>query len=370
MKRSFPFALVACIGLVFGLSTAVSQERAPLHPLEPSDTSSPRATLTSFVDSCNELFDLAQEQERTAGSASKFLPAAERIKDCLDLSALPSELRDSIGGESAIYLKEVLDRIEFPPDEAIPGAEALANAADVEKFARWQIPHTRLAIVRVQEGPRRGAYLFSIDTVRQAAKFYAAAKQLPYRTDGPKVSPGFYDLYVSLTKRQPTLSADTSSPRGTLTLFLDVTNELFEVIRTNEHLDRSDPQHLPTVMRIFSCLDLSQLPEFSRDYYAGEAAICLKEVLDRVELPPAEKIPGAENIEPADGSERLTRWQIPKTQITIARVEEGPRRGEYLFTPGTVKRAVELYEKVKKQDRKSTRLNSSHTDISRMPSSA
>ncbi len=349
MKSTFHFALVSCICLVVGHSAAMAQERAPLHPLEPSDTLTPRATLTSFIDSCNELYNLAKAEERTADFTSKFLPASERILDCLDLSALPSELRDSIGVESAVYLKEVLDRIELPPDDEIHDAAAIEAATKSEEFSRWQIPHTRLVIIRVQEGPHRGAYLFSPETVRQAAKFYTAAKQLPYRTEGPKVSRDFYDTYILLTKRQPTLLADTSSPRGTLTLFLNSTNELFDFIRKQKRFDRNDPEHVPKVMRIFSCLDLSELPEFSRDYYASEAAVCLKEVLDRVVLPPAEEIPGAENIETAVGSETLVRWQIPKTQITIAKVQEGPRRGEYLFTPGTVKRAVELYEKAKKQ---------------------
>jgi len=348
MKSIFNFVLVSCIGLVLGHSVAMGQEGAPLHPLEPSDTSSPRATLRSFIDSCNELYDLAKTDEKTADLTSKFLPSGQRILDCLDLSALPIELRDSIGVETAVYLKEVLDRIELPPDKEIPDAAAIETASKSEEFSRWQIPHTRLVIVRVQKGPHQGAYLFSSDTVRQAAKFYTAAKHLPYRREGPKVSQEFYDIYVSFTKRQPALLADTSSPRGTLTLFLNSTNELFEVIRKQKHLDRSDPEHLPKIMRILSCLDLSALPEFSRDSYAAEAAVCLKEVLDRTALPSPEGIPGAENIGATGGSETLLRWQIPKTQITIARVQEGPRRGEYLFTPGTVKRAVELYEKAKK----------------------
>ena len=91
-------------------STSVAE--AP-HPLEPSDTSSPRATLTSFIDSCNEFHNLVKTGAQTDGVTSQFLAATERILDCLDLSELPNELRDSIGVESAVYLKEVLDRIEL-----------------------------------------------------------------------------------------------------------------------------------------------------------------------------------------------------------------------------------------------------------------
>ena len=46
---------------------------------------------------------------------SEILPTAERVLDCLDLSELPKELRYTAGIESALFLKEVLDRVELPP---------------------------------------------------------------------------------------------------------------------------------------------------------------------------------------------------------------------------------------------------------------
>ena len=75
-------------------------------------------------------------------------------------------------------------------------------------------------------------------------------------------------------------------------------------------------------------------------------AVCLKEILDRVSLPPWEEIPGTEDIEKAGGFEKLSHWRIPGTRITIARVEEGPHRHEYLFSPGTVERAVTYFKQV------------------------
>ncbi|WP_197532718.1 mechanosensitive ion channel family protein [Symmachiella macrocystis] len=288
---------------------------------------------------------MADTEKTAADFNTKVLPASERIMDCLDLSALPGELRDTAGIESAVYLKEVLDRVKLPEEDDIPGA----TTADGKPLSRWRIPGTRLSIVRVQDGSQEGAYLFSPEMVRQAAKIYRAAEQLPYRKDGPKVSPRFYDRYVALTKRQPTLTADTSSPRGTLTLFLDTINQISEMIRAEKHIDRTDPKFLPLVTQVYRCLDLSEIPEYSRDYYAGEAAVCLKEILDRVTVPPPEEIPGPENLQAMEGGEPLVRWQVPNTKITIARVAEGPQRGEYLFTVGTVQRAAEMYEEVKSQ---------------------
>jgi len=54
----------------------------------------------------------------------------------------------------------------------------------------------------------------------------------------------------------------------------------------------------------------------------------LKEVLDRIALPPVESIPDAQMMAKAD----FKRWTIPGTEIQIAQVKTGPRAGEYLFT--------------------------------------
>jgi MscS family membrane protein len=170
-----------------------------------------------------------------------------------------------------------------------------------------------------------------------------------YRTDGRKVSRGLYDNYVAATKKKPSLTADTSSPRGTLSLFLDTCNELHERTEKDRYLDRSSPAFHELGTRIISCLDTSQLPEFSREYFDAEAAVCLKEILDRIPLPSAEEIPGIESVEALDGSEALLRWQIPHTQIVIAKVREGPRRGEFLFSTDTVSRAPEIYRKTLSQ---------------------
>ncbi len=304
--------------------------------------------MNSLIGSCNELHQLIQAGPITDERASDILPTTERILDCLDLSELPKELRNTAGIESALFLKEVLDRIELPADEDIPhGADTESTAS--EPLLSWQIPRTRIAITRVDAGSQRNAYLFSPETVRRAAEFYRMVKPLPYRTDGRGVSPGLYDAYVAATKKTPSQTADTSSPRGTLTLFLDSCNEFHEAITKERYFDRSNLDYLPLAQRIISCLDSSQLPEYSREYFDAEAAVCLKEVLDRIRLPSAEEIPGIETLDTTDGSEALVRWQVPRTQIVIAKMQEGPRRGEFLFSSETVLRAPEMYRKVLSQ---------------------
>ncbi len=337
--------IAAVLLLVFISAAGRSQETAPLHPLAPSDTSSPAATVASLIDACNRLHSLINDENFSVQQIDELLPTTARILDCLDLSELPNDLRTTAGIESALFLKEVLDRIELPAEDEIPGSDDL-ELQDGQPLLRWQIPNTRIAIARMELGPDRDAYLFTPGTVRRAAQDYRMVKALPYRTVGGAVSPALHDQYVALTKQAPTQSGDTSSPRGTLTLFLDSCNELHQVISQTRYFDRSNPEFELLAERILSCLDTSQLPEFTRDYFDAESAVCLKEILDRVPLPPIEEIPGIESVETADGNEALVRWQIPRTQIVISKIQDGPRRGEFTFSAETVLRAPALYRKV------------------------
>ena len=90
-------------------------------------------------------------------------------------------------------------------------------------------------------------------------------------------------------------------------------------------------------------LDLSELPPAMVDESARRLAIQLKEVLDRIDLPPIESIPDAQTMAAAE----FKRWTLPNSEIQIRRVETGPRAGEYLFTPGTLSRLPEFYAKAK-----------------------
>jgi MscS family membrane protein len=148
--------------------------------------------------------------------------------------------------------------------------------------------------------------------------------------------------------------ADTSSPRATLETFIESCNDFYHLLEADRHFDRRSPHHRPRVRRILDCLDTSELPDYARDDRASEAAVCLKEILDRVALPTFDEIPDVEAIEAAGGPESLSRWHIPGTRITIARVEEGPQKHEYLFTPGTIERARDRYEEIKQLDYRTT----------------
>lgn len=177
------------------------------NPLAPPNASSPRATLTTFLGNVQAAYRIklaAREAYFESGrllasdSVLRMSQRAARLIDRavghLDLSELPPRLREDLGIESAILLKEVLDRIALPPPEAVPGAaeiEAL-ELGRLEPF-RWRIPGTDLDIARVTEGPRTGEFLFSPQTVARIAADYEKVRALPYRSGA---SEGLYAIYV------------------------------------------------------------------------------------------------------------------------------------------------------------------------------
>lgn len=177
------------------------------HPLEPADTSSPRSTLRSFLDNCNEVYAtiLAGERQSADGGVSESQLAANILR-CLDLSQEPDYLRVYAGRRAAVFLKEVLDRIELPPFDDVPDAAGMHAAFEETGVWRWRLPHTEIEIARVTEGPRLGEYLFTPQTVARADLFYEEVEDLPYRTRGPAVTEGFVTWFLS-EPRSPAIAA-------------------------------------------------------------------------------------------------------------------------------------------------------------------
>ena len=178
---------------------------APLvkNPLKTPDTSSPQATLRSFVDNVNKVHQIimaAHEQSQQesgllySDSVSKQITEGKiifrRAQYCLDLSKVPQRLKKDRGIEGTLLLKEILDRIQLPSYDQIPDAETVEN----EGLSRWTIPGTEINIVKVEEGPKAGKFLFSPDTVKRLKEFYKRVEHLPYQANATE---GFYQFYIS-----------------------------------------------------------------------------------------------------------------------------------------------------------------------------
>lgn len=172
---SLCLSLVLTLGIAphgFALDEYVS-------PLEPADTSSPRATFESF----RKNFERAYRDFYRLNEFSLFnRPAQVRALRTLDSSKLPPAQARRLSAEVTILLNEVLDKVKLPPYEEIPDAAAMRELPSGEP-RKWRVPDTEITIELIEEGPRQGEYLFSSDTVRRAHEFYDRARNLPYQPD-------------------------------------------------------------------------------------------------------------------------------------------------------------------------------------------
>jgi len=159
-------------GLLLLLAAAAPAWAQTANPLEPVDTSSPRATLASFLGEMNEAIDLYR---KGGDRAAARLEVADAVR-CLDLSEVPPTIVDTVGFETALRLKEVLDRLQVPAGRRVPDAAQMEEALT----GAWTIPETPIAIAQVAEGPRAGEYLFTPETVARSEEFYARVRELPY----------------------------------------------------------------------------------------------------------------------------------------------------------------------------------------------
>jgi MscS family membrane protein len=165
-SRTVTCLLLLCM---FGDSAGAAQD---LHPLAPPDTSSPRATLKTFLNEMNKVVHAYK-----AGHRDEAVAYVQRAARCLNLEKQPAALRYMMGFYSTLYLEEILDRIEIPPDDEIPDAKAFRT----EKISSWTIPYTEITIALVKDESPVDHFLFSSDTVRNAQQYYFKVKNLPYK---------------------------------------------------------------------------------------------------------------------------------------------------------------------------------------------
>ena len=166
------------------------------HPLLPADTSSPRATLNSFMENCTSAYGLLSAEGRSTESEEVRAESRDlirRIMRCMDLNEIAEFRRDNTGKEAAVTLKEVLDRIELPKERNIPDLKEMTSE-DGTLIDSWTIPNTEITFTLVKEGPRKGSYLFCADTVNRSAEFYTRVKKLPYKKGATE---GFATTYLT-----------------------------------------------------------------------------------------------------------------------------------------------------------------------------
>jgi len=171
-----------CFSLLLALAFPVLGNEEE-HPLLPADISSPRATLNSFMESCETAYHLLKTEGRDMADAKARIEIREAIrnlKHCMDLSEIAEFRRENSAKEAAVALKEVLDRIEVPKEKHIPDLKMMTNE-DGSLIERWTIPNTEITFQLIKEGARKGSYQFSSDTVARAGEFIQRVDHLPYK---------------------------------------------------------------------------------------------------------------------------------------------------------------------------------------------
>ncbi|MCB1855582.1 MAG: mechanosensitive ion channel [Halieaceae bacterium] len=339
------------------------------YPLRPADTSSPRDTLQTFLADSTTALDAWRLGAVSLASAR----ALERALDTLDFSATPYSNSYVVRQQRMLLLREVLDRIAIPPEDVIPGDSEVATAGITE----WALPDTPITIVRLEDGPRAGEFLFSADTVEQLDRLYRKARELPYKAGALA---GIYDAWEDSSQTPDALEraararlrqVDTSSPRSTLMGFLDSVNRAYALVKeadakllskppamTQSEALKIEAQAQSLLQRAVMTLDLGQVPNALREDVGIETVLALKEIFDRRQLPPLDSIPDAKDVAEARRSSSglfppstgPLYWRFPDTEIEIVQIVEGEKQGQFLFSADTVSKVKGYYEKVRDLD--------------------
>lgn len=151
------------------------------YPLRTADTTSPRDTLRSFIREMKDGLQAWKNNEDRAAYVEPLLRASQT----LDVSELGTYRQRPAMLVKVTLLNEILDRIEVPPYDQIPGDQQVAENG----ISKWTVPNTNITIEKIEDGPDAGKFLFSKETVRQLKTFYEKSRHLPYKTGA------YVDLY-------------------------------------------------------------------------------------------------------------------------------------------------------------------------------
>ena len=199
--------LFLCAILVFlaGVALAAAEEAltgTDLDLIGPPDLSSPRATLTTLRTSVEQAYDILEQAYDEHRADPGFFTSPEvsekiqrvdlllrRAVATLDLDQVPAVNRKKTGTETVLLLKEILDRLPTIKVEAVPDAETV-KANDLKA---WHLPNTNLEIVKAENGPKAGEFVFSADSVANAHELYDTVRAYAERPDS---RPDLYQFYT------------------------------------------------------------------------------------------------------------------------------------------------------------------------------
>lgn len=335
------------------------------NPLRTPDTSSPRDTLMSFLTESEIMVEGLMEG--TIRTNRQQYHAYTNLISLLDFNTTADGHFRPVINERIVMLYEVLSRVNMPPLEQIPGDNEIAE----KELHDWRIPGTKITLERHREGSRNGEFLFSASTVQQIPLYYDLVKELPVQSG---FVTGVYERYINSLKvdskhlgllRDRLKPVETESPQSVIQGLMENVNAAYSLVMETEAAIGSKPPTMSIeeareveheanqfLERAAATLDLSQTAKSTKQDLGLETVLLLKEIIDRIGLPPLDMIPDSNMIDSerqrrGDSFSGPIRWKYPGTNIEIVEIMEGGRQGQFLFSSESVATIKEFYETIK-----------------------
>ncbi|GHC04096.1 mechanosensitive ion channel family protein [Cerasicoccus arenae] len=154
--------------------------------LHPANTSSPRDTTVSFLKLTQRFYDLISDESYSSKERVEVFHLFGQMQEFFDLRGVAPSLQKDYASASAIYLREIIDRVGLPLLEDIPDERMMSKAIKDGFPARWQLPGMPFEIIRIDSGEDEGHYVFSSETLMEVKPLFSEIRHLPYRTDKAK----------------------------------------------------------------------------------------------------------------------------------------------------------------------------------------
>lgn len=314
-------------------------------PLRLSENFSPQESLQNFLTNTDRFVALRAEGAPISDRARALKAASES----LDFAATPYGSSTSEQIARILMLREVLARTPLPALSAVPDRKEVQN----QNLTHWDIPGTRLRMHLLESGPHQGEYRFDARTIERLDLTYRRVQALP-RLKGEQ---DIYQAYLATAEHLGATEEAIAtrlhgirslSPQDTLNAFLENMNAAYAIaIEAEQKLNAEPPQisladalaaqdeAANNLLQAAAAFDLSDVPQIQRRDAGIEAALLLKEVLDRMLLPRIDAIPDAAQLASLAPDEAY-RWRLPGTFIEIERKLSGPQTGNFLFDANTV----------------------------------
>ncbi|KAF0281464.1 mechanosensitive ion channel family protein [Spiribacter roseus] len=339
-------ALASLVLLLPGTARADASDSPSLLSV---DYFSPRASFDRFIRNTDALIGL----RANGAPVSEQVPRLRAAAGSFDFDATPHASSTAEQIRRILMAREIIARLPMPPVDTIPD-RARVTETDLRS---WTVPGTQLRMRRMTGTRHEGAFRFDAATIAEIDDLYRRISDRP-RLDG---APDAYQRYIAdvdagagaMGLSQALIASrlhvvGTTSPRDTMESFLGNMTDAYRVARTAARQLGSDPPQISIeaarrqqaiatdqLQQAVSVFDLSEVPEALRRDTGIEAALLLKEILDRIPLSRPETIPDAIDLAGLPAGADYD-WRIPGTQIRIERMQSGPHAGSFLFDANTV----------------------------------